>query len=105
MVQNGLLQRRSQPDVLRGVLRTFAAALRSQFTPRTVYLGPARLVLVDHPMLDREANRRRQEAVIERWRKWAPNLTYTHLGGNHMTILQPPHVQDLARVIEMGLSE
>jgi arthrofactin-type cyclic lipopeptide synthetase C len=41
-------------------------------------------------------NQRRQEKCLERWKRWAPGVELWHGPGNHMTILNPPHVYALA---------
>ncbi|HEY6393754.1 MAG TPA: alpha/beta fold hydrolase, partial [Bryobacteraceae bacterium] len=99
LVGAGFLPRQSQPDGIAGKLRTFAAALRARYCPREAFSGNVRLVLVDDPDLTPEAGRERQERIVRSWKRWLPNLAYLHGPGNHMTCLQTPHVQSLARII------
>jgi arthrofactin-type cyclic lipopeptide synthetase C len=90
--------------MLRGPLRTFAAAIRACYQPDKLYLGRLKLVLVDDPRLDHAANQRIQQLTVKGWKQWAPNLTYTHCAGNHLTVLKAPHVRDLAGALESELS-
>lgn len=96
MVRVGLMDRRIRPEAMRGVLRTFGAALRTIYRPRQTFQGPLRLVLIADALIDEQANGRQHHKVLEGWRQWAPNVTYWHGPGNHMTILKPPHVNALA---------
>jgi len=103
LVKERLVPHRSAPDILCGPFRTFARALRTHFSPDKPYPGPMQLLLVDDPKLDRLANRRKQEQIEEGWKRWAPNLVLARVPGNHMSILNPPHVIALAQLIEMSI--
>ena len=70
----------------------FGAALRSAYTPSSVYPGPVRLAFAKRAREGREALRFSTDA----WQRYLPNSTSWQGPGNHMTILKPPHVQDLA---------
>jgi thioesterase domain-containing protein len=96
MVHVGLIRRNTRAELLRGVVSTFGAALRTNYRPGQLYPGPLRLVLVSDGLLDEDADRRQQEAILEGWRQWAPNLKGWHASGNHMTVLRTPHVEALA---------
>jgi thioesterase domain-containing protein len=100
LVRNGLMSKRSQPDALRGPLRTFATSLRTHFRPSKPYPGPVQLILVNNHRLDQDANRRTHELLVQRWKQWAPNLVYKNAPGNHMTVLRPPHVAKLTDLIQ-----
>jgi thioesterase domain-containing protein len=91
-VRAGLLPARSSPQTLAGSLRTFGAALRSAYTPSSVYPGPVRLAFATRVREGRDASRFSAYA----WQKYLPNSTSWQGPGNHMTILKAPHVQDLA---------
>jgi amino acid adenylation domain-containing protein len=99
MVGAALLPRRSGPDVLQGPLRTFAACLRTTYTPAEPYPGPVRLVLVHDSALDAESNRLQFADTARGWRRWAPDLVVTAGEGNHVTALKPPHVASLASLL------
>jgi hypothetical protein len=96
MVRVGLMPRRSEADALRGLVRTFAAALRTRYRPQHSYHGPARLVLVRDARLDDQTNTRQHHETLVGWRQHVPNITCWYGPGNHFTILKPSHVQVLA---------
>jgi thioesterase domain-containing protein len=99
LVVAGLMQPKSKPDILRGPLRIFATALRTNYTPGSVFDGPARFVLVDDRKLDFAGNRQRQAEMVAGWRAWIPNLVSSHAPGNHMTVLDSPNVDVLADLL------
>ncbi len=96
LVAIGLLPRRSEPEILGGPLRTFAACLRTHYQPDKVYPELVRLVLLDDPKLDEETNWNQHGQRVAGWRRWAPNLSFWHGPGNHMSALRPPYIQALA---------
>jgi arthrofactin-type cyclic lipopeptide synthetase C len=96
MVRVNLMPARSRPEALRGVVRTFSAALRSIYRPQQRYLDIVRLVLVPDARVSQKINERRHEERFRAWRRWAPNLVRLSCPGNHMTILQQPYAADLA---------
>jgi thioesterase domain-containing protein len=99
LVRLGMMPARSTPDVLRGPLRTFGAALRASYRPSAPYAHPVRLVLVDDPRRDVEANAAAVAATVRAWTRWAPALAFTPGAGNHMTVLKAPHAAALARLL------
>jgi thioesterase domain-containing protein len=100
LIEEGLMPRNSDPEFLRGPLRTFAAAVRAVYKPKEIYPGPIQLVLADDPKLDEAANQQKRKEAAEGWKRWAPNLVCTRAHGNHMTLLKPLHVHDIARLIQ-----
>jgi thioesterase domain-containing protein len=103
LVQERLLSRRSEHETLRGPFRTFSVALRTHYKPTKLYSGLVQLVLADDKRLDQDANRRKHEYIVEGWKRWAPNLLCTHISGNHVTMLKPPHVCDLVQLLNTRL--
>ena len=99
LVQEGLISRRSKPDVLRGALRTFASCLRTVYTPSQRYLGSMSLVLVDNELLNYDDNVQQLNDTRRGWELWAPLLTTMRAPGNHVTILSPRHVSALATLL------
>jgi thioesterase domain-containing protein len=99
LVTASLVPRSSNPEILRGPLRAFAASLRTHYKTSGVYLKPVRLILTDDPRLDRATNERERERLVRRWRVWAPNLICKHAPGNHLTVLNQPNVRALAAMI------
>jgi thioesterase domain-containing protein/aryl carrier-like protein len=104
LVRVGLMPQRSRPESLRGMMRTFAAALRANYRPQQLYVEPLRLLLVADTQLDEPANQQKQFDIESGWRQWAPNLTCSLGSGNHMTVLKHPHVHALAQWWLAGLS-
>jgi thioesterase domain-containing protein len=99
MVDSGLMPKHSRPDSLRGPLRTFAASLRTHYTPSGIYTEPASLILADDPRRDHSSNESRREQVVNRWRNWIPNLVYSQATGNHLTMLKSPHANSLSKMV------
>jgi thioesterase domain-containing protein len=96
MVAVGLMPRRSQPDMLTGSVRAFGVALRTGYAPRAPYGGPVALAFASDPSLGADDDARRQDDTFAAWRRWAPAATRWQAPGNHLTVLQPPHVRSLA---------
>jgi len=96
LVREGLMPRRSVPDVLEGPRATFAACIRSAYTPAGAYDGPMHLILVDDGRVDEGTNRSRHEETVAQWRRWAPRVVPSRGPGNHVTVLKSPHVAELA---------
>ncbi|HKX29837.1 MAG TPA: amino acid adenylation domain-containing protein [Blastocatellia bacterium] len=99
LVAANLIPLRSDPDLLRGSLRTYAASIRARYIPDKPYPGRLKLVLVDDPRLDRVSNRQYHQKVIEDWKRFAPDLVCVQGPGNHLTMLKQPYVQALADLI------
>jgi thioesterase domain-containing protein len=99
LVRERLMPAVSTSEILRGPLRTFAAALRTNFRPGKIYEGPMRLILADDSKLDRRGNLQKQKDIARQWQVFAPNVIYKHAGGNHITMLKPPHASSLVRLI------
>jgi thioesterase domain-containing protein len=92
LVRVGKMPARSSPGVLAGTIRTFGAALRTTYRPDRPYPDPIRLVTVSDPRKDANADQRRCEEQLRGWQQWAPSLSCWHAPGNHMTVLEAPHV-------------
>jgi thioesterase domain-containing protein len=96
LVQYGVLSKTFTPDHLRGPLNVFAAALRTRYTPRSIYRGKVHLTLINDAKLDEVSNQRNKEELVEGWHHWAPDLEVFDAPGTHMTTLKTPHVDALA---------
>jgi arthrofactin-type cyclic lipopeptide synthetase C len=96
LVRVGLMPQGSRSADLMGTVRTFETALRTRYRPQNIYMDPVRLVLVDDPGKDKEANERSLESIEAGWKRWAPNLTVWRSPGNHMTMLRQPHIAVLS---------
>jgi len=95
LVEFGEMPPASRPEVLRGPLRTFAAALRTSYMPAMSLMIPVKFALVDDPSETTELNLRRQDEWYREWCKWAPLSVRWRGPGNHQTILNSPHVDEL----------
>ena len=96
LVRVGMMPMRSGPEVLAGIVRTFGAALRTTYCPAAPYPDPLRLVTVSDTRINANADKRRCEEQLQGWRRWAPRLSSWHGPGNHMTLLDLPHVTAVA---------
>jgi thioesterase domain-containing protein len=102
LVSNGIMSPRSSADDLRGPLRTFASGLRTYYMPCGPYYDPVRLIFVEDHGMHWDAIRENPELQLKRWRRWAPNLAYITIPGNHMTVLKQPYVRTLARLLSLN---
>jgi thioesterase domain-containing protein len=98
MVKEGIMPRHSRPDELRGPLRTFAAALRTQFIPDAEYQGAVCLALVKNRKIDGSFSSKQYQDLLDAWRRWAPNLVVVQAPATHMTILKAPNVNVLTEL-------
>lgn len=98
MVAVGLMPRRSHADMLAGSMRAFGVALRAGYAPRAAYPGPVALAFASasDPSLGADADARRRDHTFAGWQRWAPAAARWNAPGNHITVLQPPHVRSLA---------
>src|SRR5262249_12996587 len=91
MLRIGLRSRRSAPDELQGLVRTFGATLRIRYQPQQLYPDPVRLALADATRLDHEANQRQHHDTLAGWKRWAPNTKCWHCQDDVFKILKTPH--------------
>ena len=80
---------------LQGIVRVFETNLNTDYQPDGRYLGPVHLVAVPQE----EADGGRQYApddLLTRWRRFAPDIRFLDGPGNHMTLLQRPHIDAVA---------
>jgi arthrofactin-type cyclic lipopeptide synthetase C len=98
-----LMPRRSKPEVLHGMVRTFATHLRTTYGPCKTYPGPVRLVLVRDAKDDEATCQKKHKQTAAAWQRFAPELVTWHGPGNHMTILKPPHVAMLTGWLHASL--
>jgi len=103
LVKAGLMPSQSHPDVMIGPFRTFGTALRTVYRPDSKYLGPIHLVLADDQRIERETLHLKHEQIVDGWRNWAPDLCPMYVPGNHMTMLKPPSIYELAKQLRFGV--
>ncbi|MFM0639045.1 amino acid adenylation domain-containing protein [Paraburkholderia metrosideri] len=95
LVDAKVLPRQTRIHSLRGVVRLFRSNIGSHYDPSFSYKGEVHLVTATPD----ETDSRQQEPEWEmaaRWRRYAPQLDVWQSTGNHMTMLNPPHVAHLA---------
>jgi thioesterase domain-containing protein len=100
LIAEGLMPLRSDPELLAGPLRTYAASVRTHYKPAQPFTGPVRLVLVDDPRLDAARNEQKHRDAIGAWKYWAPELRCVRGPGNHLTMMKAPHVKTLATLLQ-----
>ena len=103
LVRVGLMPSRSKSSVLIGIVRTFGTALRTAYRPAAQYQHPVRLVTVRDIRRDADTDTRRREQLVRDWQRWAPRLSSWHAPGNHMTLLDHPHITAVADWWRSGL--
>jgi thioesterase domain-containing protein len=96
---------RSKPDVLVGIVRAFGTALRTTYRPSGLYPDALHLVTVRDTRKDENADKHRCKEQVRNWLRWAPRLSRWHGPGNHMTMLDRPHVTVLADWWRSGLRQ
>jgi thioesterase domain-containing protein/acyl carrier protein len=95
---------RSTPEVLCGMVRTFATNLRTTYVPSATYPGSVRLVLVRDAKDDESSCRKKHKDTAAGWQRFAPELMTWRGPGNHMTVLKPPHVAELVAWLRASLN-
>jgi arthrofactin-type cyclic lipopeptide synthetase C len=101
LLRQTILPCTSTPDVLHGMMRTFASCVRTHYVPSTQFQGNVLLLLASDPSLDAIDNQHRIKQCAEEWRIFAPNLTFNECAGNHMTALKRPHVKTIADCLQL----
>jgi thioesterase domain-containing protein len=102
MSEAGLLPARSDPTSILGVLRMFAACMRTPYTPHGRYDGVLRVVHLRDPSVDADANDREALAMHAGWSRHAPRAQLLCAEGNHMTGIRGAHARALTE--RLGLS-
>jgi hypothetical protein len=105
LVRVRMMPIRSKPDVLVGIVRAFGTALRTTYRPSGLYPDALRLVTVRDTRKDENADKHRCREQVQNWVRWAPRLSCWHGPGNHMTMLDRPHVAVLADWWRSGLRQ
>ncbi|MET0264840.1 MAG: amino acid adenylation domain-containing protein [Duganella sp.] len=92
---------------LRGIVRVFETNLNTDYQPATPYLGPVHLVAVPSGPSDAPAAGEQYDPapLLSRWRHAAPDIRFLDGPGNHMTLLQRPHIDAVAAWIQPLLKD
>jgi arthrofactin-type cyclic lipopeptide synthetase C len=103
LVRVGMMPMRGKASALVGIVRTFGTALRTTYRPSAPYPDPLRLVTVRDTRTTADIDKRRREKQVQDWLPWAPRLSTWEGPGNHMTLLDHPHVVVVADWWRSGL--
>jgi thioesterase domain-containing protein len=93
LMQAGLLPAGSDVQDLAAIFRVFATNVRTSYRPRALCEQPVDLLWVPEKA-------EQTPLSAEAWREWAPDLRLHRLAGNHVTLLDPPHVSGLAHALQ-----
>ena len=96
-----LLPTGSSPEALKGVVSTFGANLRTHYHPKESYQAPVQLILALDPKKDRSGNEKYFKETTEGWSQLAPNINIWNVPGNHLSMLQQPHIANIVEMLEI----
>jgi len=98
MTRAGVLPAKTSLETLRHALRVFEAHLNTGYIPTSPLVQqPVILINAKDQSPDDESSRFYRDADVTSWLSYAPNaISITLEGGNHMSMLKPPHVDELA---------
>lgn len=105
LVRVRMLSIRTRPNMLRGIVRTFSAAMRTVYRPNRGFSGRATLVLAANDRVGWQQDRSERGEMTVGWRYWLPQLNCRQASGNHVTMLKAPHVRELALQLDSRLAE
>ena len=104
LVESRLMPARTPIAVLRGIVRVFTTNLNTEYVPATRYDGPVHLLAVEDAdagaAAAAQAGADPFAALLADWRVHAPATMLHPAPGNHVSLLNPPHVQQLARWLQ-----
>ena len=98
MIDAGVLPSRTPLKKLQALLRVFTANVKAGYEPATPYHGPVLLLNASEWSPSSSAHKPVLSPAekADRWRRHATRLEAHTLDGNHMSVLKPPHVNQLA---------
>ncbi|WP_438328584.1 non-ribosomal peptide synthase/polyketide synthase [Burkholderia pseudomallei] len=99
LVRAKILPPSVHPNVLLGVVRVLEMNVNTPYRPAGLYAGTMHVVLIANAKADADLDAWRDEQV-EQWRGLADDVRIVRAGGNHMTMLQPPHAASIAALLE-----
>ncbi|HET7866039.1 MAG TPA: hypothetical protein VFL86_16695, partial [Burkholderiaceae bacterium] len=92
----GILPKRAHRDVVHHSLVGFSRCVRIRYCAGRLYAGRVHLVQVPNARLEPLEDTQRRAQAVNQWRQAAPDLVAWQGPGNHMTVLNRPHVSVLA---------
>ncbi|WP_148040629.1 non-ribosomal peptide synthetase, partial [Burkholderia pseudomallei] len=99
LVRAKILPPSVHPNVLLGVVRVLEMNVNTPYRPAGLYAGTMHVVLIANAKADADLDAWRDEQA-EQWRGLADDVRIVRAGGNHMTMLQPPHAASIAALLE-----
>ena len=96
LVDVKMMPHRSRAEDLKGMARTFAMHLRTNYCPAAGYPDEVGLILVPEAGQDELTCTVAHQAIVEKWKAWIPHLNYWRGPGNHMSVLKQPYVDGFA---------
>ena len=99
MIAAGLLPPRSSSELLKGTIACFEAALRTRYQPATQYQGTVQLILASGRSASGTSRRLPNDVLTSGWAALVDRLSTHVTSGNHMTMLDAPHVQAIATLL------
>ncbi len=94
-----IVPRSASTSLIRHCLKVFEAQLNIQYLPQGPLTADVYLLQTDDIDTDDDEWISPQEAR-ERWCAWAPNLRAIRVPGDHMTMLEAPHIERTTSLVE-----
>ncbi|TFW29135.1 non-ribosomal peptide synthetase [Duganella callida] len=92
-------------QMLRGIVRVFETNLNTDYQPAQPYLGPVHLVAVAEDAGPAGSRQYDTQDLLDRWSRFAPDIRFLEGPGNHMTLLQRPHIDAVAAWLQPLLKD
>jgi thioesterase domain-containing protein len=94
-----MVSKSTSTSLIRHSLKVFEAQLNIQYLPRGPLMTDVYLLQTDDVDPDDDEWVSPEEAG-ERWRAWAPNSKAMRVPGDHMTMLEAPHVERITKLAQ-----
>lgn len=98
LVKARVLHMTTDPKTLAGIVRVFGANIRTTYSPAAAFSGE--VYAVGASSIRSQVARHRR---IQAWRSHAPRIQFEQVGGNHMSLLKEPHVDELAGIVRRAV--
>jgi thioesterase domain-containing protein len=99
-----LIPKSARLAYVRSLVQVFWANLNTLYLPESAFTG--RVLLFQTQDVDPEDDEPiSPEEAATRWRNYAPNLEVIQASGNHMTMLREPHIDVVARAVQLAWAQ